>query len=49
MGEQNIYVWGNSQYDNPEYDAIIEKMDGASRSLSRRASGSLASSNFVSR
>ena len=28
QGEQNSYVWGNSQYDNPEYDAIIEAMDG---------------------
>ncbi len=28
QGEQNSYIWGNSQYKNPEYDAIIDEMDG---------------------
>lgn len=28
QGEQNSYIWGNSQYNNPEYDAIIDEMDG---------------------
>jgi peptide/nickel transport system substrate-binding protein len=27
LGEQNSYIWGNSQYNNPEYDAIIDEMD----------------------
>ena len=28
QGEQNSYIWGNSHYNNPEYDAIIDEMDG---------------------
>ena len=28
QGEQNSYVWANSQYNNPEFDAIIDEMDG---------------------
>ena len=28
QGEQNSYIWGNSQYNNPDYDAIIDEMDG---------------------
>ena len=27
QGEQNSYVWANSQYNNPAYDAIIDEMD----------------------
>ena len=28
QGQQNSYIWANSQYSNPEYDAIINQMDG---------------------
>jgi peptide/nickel transport system substrate-binding protein len=28
QGQQNSYIWANSQYMNPEYDAIINQMDG---------------------
>jgi peptide/nickel transport system substrate-binding protein len=28
QGEKDPYIWANSQYKNPEYDAIITKMDG---------------------
>jgi peptide/nickel transport system substrate-binding protein len=27
QGEQNSYIWANSQYNNKEYDAIIDEMD----------------------
>jgi peptide/nickel transport system substrate-binding protein len=27
QGQQNSYIWANSQYVNPEYDAIINQMD----------------------
>jgi peptide/nickel transport system substrate-binding protein len=27
QGQQNAYIWANSQYQNPEYDAIINQMD----------------------
>ena len=27
QGELNTYIWANSQYMNPEYDAIIDDMD----------------------
>jgi len=27
QGQQNSYLWANSQYMNPEYDAIINQMD----------------------
>ena len=27
QGDQNSYVWANSQYNNPEYDSIIDEMD----------------------
>ncbi len=27
QGQQNSYLWANSQYKNPEYDAIIDQMD----------------------
>jgi len=27
QGQQNSYIWANSQYRNPEYDAIIDEMD----------------------
>ncbi len=28
QGQQDSYIWANSQYMNPEYDAIISQMDG---------------------
>ena len=28
IGEMNQYLWANSNYDNPQYDALIEEMDG---------------------
>jgi len=28
QGKADPYIWANSQYSNPDYDAIIEKMDG---------------------
>jgi peptide/nickel transport system substrate-binding protein len=28
QGQKDSYIWANSQYKNPEYDAIINKMDG---------------------
>jgi len=28
QGQQDPYIWANSQYMNPEYDAIISQMDG---------------------
>jgi peptide/nickel transport system substrate-binding protein len=27
QGQKDPYIWANSQYKNPEYDAIIDKMD----------------------
>jgi peptide/nickel transport system substrate-binding protein len=27
QGQQNNFIWANSQYSNPEYDAIINQMD----------------------
>jgi peptide/nickel transport system substrate-binding protein len=27
-GQTNNYIWANSQYQNPEYDAIIDQLDG---------------------
>ncbi|MBN32633.1 MAG: hypothetical protein CL906_01765 [Dehalococcoidia bacterium] len=27
QGEMNSYIWGNSHYNNPDYDAIIDQMD----------------------
>jgi peptide/nickel transport system substrate-binding protein len=27
QGEFNTYIWANSQYRNPEYDSIIDRMD----------------------
>jgi peptide/nickel transport system substrate-binding protein len=27
QGETNSYIWANSQYNNPEYDAIIDQLD----------------------
>ena len=27
QGEQNSYIWANSQYNNPDFDAIIDEMD----------------------
>ena len=27
QGQQNSYIWANSQYQNPDYDAIINQMD----------------------
>jgi peptide/nickel transport system substrate-binding protein len=27
QGQQNSYIWANSQYMNPEYDALINQMD----------------------
>jgi len=27
QGQQNSYIWANSQYQNPDYDAIINEMD----------------------
>lgn len=34
QGEQNQYLWANSQYNNPEFDAIIDEMDGVLPSTS---------------
>ena len=28
QGEINNYIWANSQYNNPEYDALIDQLDG---------------------
>jgi peptide/nickel transport system substrate-binding protein len=28
QGQTNNYIWANSQYQNPEYDAIIDQLDG---------------------
>jgi peptide/nickel transport system substrate-binding protein len=28
QGEMNSYIWGNSHYKNPEYDELINQMDG---------------------
>lgn len=28
QGKTNNYIWANSQYMNPEYDAIIDQLDG---------------------
>ena len=28
LGQTNNYIWANSQYSNPEYDAIIDQLDG---------------------
>lgn len=28
QGQTNNYIWANSQYKNPEYDAIIDQLDG---------------------
>lgn len=28
QGQTNNYIWANSQYMNPEYDAIIDQLDG---------------------
>jgi peptide/nickel transport system substrate-binding protein len=27
QGESNSYIWANSQYSNPEYDALIDQLD----------------------
>lgn len=27
QGETNSYIWANSQYSNPEYDALIDQLD----------------------
>jgi len=27
QGQTNDYIWANSQYDNPEYDKLIDQMD----------------------
>ena len=27
QGQQNSYIWANSQYSNPEYDGIINQID----------------------
>lgn len=32
QGQVNNYVWANSQYDNPEYDALIDELDTISPS-----------------
>lgn len=47
QGQQDSYIWANSQYMNPEYDAIISQMDGMQPSptdptyvaLARQATG----------
>lgn len=28
QGQTNNYIWANSQYKNPDYDAIIDQLDG---------------------
>ena len=28
QGQTNNYIWANSQYSNPEYDALIDQLDG---------------------
>jgi peptide/nickel transport system substrate-binding protein len=28
QGQTNNYIWANSQYKNPEYDALIDQLDG---------------------
>lgn len=28
QGKTNNYIWANSQYTNPEYDALIDQLDG---------------------
>jgi peptide/nickel transport system substrate-binding protein len=28
QGQTNNYIWANSQYDNAEYDALIDQLDG---------------------
>jgi len=28
QGQTNNYIWANSQYNNPEYDALIDQLDG---------------------
>lgn len=28
QGKTNNYIWANSQYNNPEYDALIDQLDG---------------------
>lgn len=28
QGTTNNYIWANSQYDNPEYDVLIDQLDG---------------------
>jgi peptide/nickel transport system substrate-binding protein len=37
QGQQNSYIWANSQYTNPEYDAIINQMDGILPSITNAA------------
>ncbi len=36
QGENTSYVWANSQYNNPDYDAIIDQMDSVLPSLTDR-------------
>jgi peptide/nickel transport system substrate-binding protein len=43
QGQQNSYIWANSQYMNPEYDAIINQMDGMTPSPTDPAYVALAS------
>ena len=28
QGKTNNYIWANSQYNNPDYDALIDQLDG---------------------
>lgn len=28
QGQTNNYIWANSQYNNPDYDALIDQLDG---------------------
>ena len=43
QGQQNSYIWANSQYMNPEYDAIINQMDQMQPSASDATYVGLAS------
>ena len=37
QGEINNYIWANSQYNNPEYDVLIDQMDGVPPSPTDKA------------
>jgi peptide/nickel transport system substrate-binding protein len=37
QGQKDPYIWANSQYNNPKYDAIIDKMDSVLPSTTDKA------------